>query len=107
MWSVQNYDGVFLPGFVAWEPSYRTEPVGLKFIDHMVANVAEGQMNRWVQWYADVLGFRQLVSFDDKDISTKYTALMSKVMTNGKRPHQIPDQRASTGPEEVTDRGVP
>ena len=92
-----NYDGVFLPGFVAWEPSYRTEPVGLKFIDHMVANVAEGQMNRWVQWYADVLGFRQLVSFDDKDISTKYTALMSKVMSNGNGRIKFPINEPAPG----------
>ncbi|CAH0999031.1 4-hydroxyphenylpyruvate dioxygenase [Neolewinella maritima] len=92
-----NYDGVFLPGFVAWEPSYRTEPVGLKFIDHMVANVAEGQMNRWVQWYADVLGFRQLVSFDDKDISTKFTALMSKVMSNGNGRIKFPINEPAPG----------
>ena len=92
-----NYDGVFLPGFVAWEPSYQSEPVGLKFIDHMVANVAEGQMNRWVQWYADVLGFRQLVSFDDKDISTKYTALMSKVMSNGNGRIKFPINEPAPG----------
>ncbi|WP_420457999.1 4-hydroxyphenylpyruvate dioxygenase [Neolewinella sp.] len=92
-----HYDGVFLPGFVAWEPSYYTEPVGLKYIDHMVANVAEGQMNRWVQWYADVLGFRQLVSFDDKDISTKYTALMSKVMANGNGRIKFPINEPAPG----------
>jgi 4-hydroxyphenylpyruvate dioxygenase len=91
------YHGVFLPGFVAWEPTYRPEPVGLKFIDHMVANVAEGQMNRWVQWYADVLGFRQLVSFDDKDISTKYTALMSKVMSNGNGRIKFPINEPAPG----------
>ena len=92
-----NYDGVFLPGFVAWEPTYRTESVGLKYIDHMVANVAEGQMNHWVQWYADVLGFRQLVSFDDKDISTKYTALMSKVMSNGNGRIKFPINEPAPG----------
>ena len=92
-----DYHGVFLPGFVAWEPSYRTEEVGLKFIDHMVANVAEGQMNKWVQWYADVLGFRQLVSFDDKDISTKYTALMSKVMSNGNGRIKFPINEPAPG----------
>jgi len=91
------YDGVFLPGFVAWEPEYRTEPVGLKYIDHMVANVAEGQMNKWVDWYADVLGFRQLVSFDDKDISTKYTALMSKVMSNGNGRIKFPINEPAPG----------
>ncbi|MBB4080160.1 4-hydroxyphenylpyruvate dioxygenase [Lewinella aquimaris] len=92
-----NYDGVFLPGFVAWEPEYRTEPVGLKYIDHMVANVAEGEMNKWVQWYADVLGFKQLVSFDDKDISTKYTALMSKVMSNGNGRIKFPINEPAPG----------
>ena len=92
-----DYHGVFLPGFVAWEPDYRTEEVGLKFIDHMVANVAEGQMNKWVQWYADVLGFRQLVSFDDKDISTKYTALMSKVMSNGNGRIKFPINEPAPG----------
>jgi 4-hydroxyphenylpyruvate dioxygenase len=91
------YSGVFLPGFVAWEPTYRPEPIGLKYIDHMVANVAEGQMNRWVQWYADVLGFRQLVSFDDKDISTKYTALMSKVMSNGNGRIKFPINEPAPG----------
>ena len=92
-----DYHGVFLPGFEAWEPSYRAEPVGLKFIDHMVANVAEGQMNRWVKWYADVLGFKQLVSFDDKDISTEYTALMSKVMSNGNGRIKFPINEPAPG----------
>ena len=91
------YDGVFLPGFVAWEPAYRPEPVGLKYVDHMVANVDEGQMNRWVDWYADVLGFRQLISFDDKDISTKYTALMSKVMSNGNGRIKFPINEPAPG----------
>ena len=91
------YEGVFLPGFVAWEPEYRPEPVGLKFVDHMVANVDEGQMNKWVQWYADVLGFKQLISFDDKDISTKYTALMSKVMSNGNGRIKFPINEPAPG----------
>ena len=91
------YGGVFLPGFVAWQPDYRSEPVGLKFVDHMVANVAEGQMNHWVDWYADVLGFKQLVSFDDKDISTEYTALMSKVMSNGNGRIKFPINEPAPG----------
>ena len=91
------YDGVFLPGFVAWEPAYRPGEVGLKYVDHMVANVDEGQMNRWVQWYADVLGFKQLISFDDKDISTKYTALMSKVMSNGNGRIKFPINEPAPG----------
>lgn len=78
----KNYKGVFLPGFIKWEPLYRPEPVGLRYVDHMVGNVDWGQMDVWAKFYADVMGFRQLISFDDKDISTEYTALMSKVMAN-------------------------
>ena len=91
------YDGVFLPGFTAWEPDYRPGPVGLKYVDHMVANVDEGQMNKWVNWYAEVLGFKQLISFDDKDISTKYTALMSKVMSNGNGRIKFPINEPAPG----------
>ena len=78
----RNYKGIFLPGFIKWEPHYKPEQVGLKYVDHMVGNVGWGEMNTWVKFYADVMGFRQLISFDDKDISTEYTALMSKVMAN-------------------------
>jgi 4-hydroxyphenylpyruvate dioxygenase len=78
----KNYKGLFLPGFVKWEPFYRPEPVGLRYIDHMVGNVDWGQMNTWAKFYADVMGFSQLISFDDTDISTEYTALMSKVMAS-------------------------
>jgi 4-hydroxyphenylpyruvate dioxygenase len=79
-----KYAGPFLPGFVAApadDPVAR--PVGLKHIDHMVANVALGEMNGWVRFYEDVMGFRLYQTFDDKDISTEYSALMSKVMANG------------------------
>jgi 4-hydroxyphenylpyruvate dioxygenase len=78
----KDYTGPFLPGFVKWEPAFRAEPLGLKYLDHMVGNVGWGEMNQWAKFYADVMGFSQLVSFDDKDISTEYTALMSKVMSN-------------------------
>ncbi|MBN2638991.1 MAG: 4-hydroxyphenylpyruvate dioxygenase [Bacteroidales bacterium] len=78
----KNYSGPFLPGFIAWEPEYRPEDTGLLYVDHIVGNVDEGEMNKVVAFYRDVMGFEQLVSFDDKDISTEYTALMSKVMTN-------------------------
>src|SRR5919199_1112844 len=82
-----RYRGVFAPGYRPLDPdrySPRTfRPAGLKAIDHIVANVEEGKMNEWVGWYHDVLGFSQLVSFDDKDISTEYSALMSKVVQNG------------------------
>jgi 4-hydroxyphenylpyruvate dioxygenase len=82
-----GYRGVFAPGYRQIDPERYQEktarPVGLAAIDHMVANVEEGKMNEWVQWYSKILGFDQLVSFDDKDISTEYSALMSKVVQNG------------------------
>ena len=79
----KNYSGVFLPGFVEWESDYNPAPVGLKYIDHMVGNVGWGQMNTWVKWYEEVMGFVNFLSFDDKQIHTEYSALMSKVMSNG------------------------
>jgi 4-hydroxyphenylpyruvate dioxygenase len=79
----KNYNGLFMPGYKKWESHYNPEPVGLKFIDHMVGNVDWGQMNKWCEFYAKVMGFAQIISFDDNDISTEYTALMSKVMSNG------------------------
>ncbi|MBM3979479.1 MAG: 4-hydroxyphenylpyruvate dioxygenase [Planctomycetes bacterium] len=82
-----RYRGVFAPGYRPIDPErYQDKtarPVGLAAIDHMVANVEEGKMNEWVGWYNKILGFNQLVSFDDKDISTEYSALMSKVVQNG------------------------
>jgi len=78
----KKYNGVFLPGFVKWEPHYNPGPVGLEYVDHIVGNVARGEMNTWAKFYHDVMGFSQLISFDDKDISTEYTALMSKVMAS-------------------------
>jgi len=79
----KNYNGTFLPGFKKWESDYNPEPMGLKFIDHMVGNVGWGQMDVWVKWYEDVMGFENFLSFDDKQIHTEYSALMSKVMSNG------------------------
>lgn len=79
----KNYKGTFMPGFKEWKSDYNPEPVGLKFIDHMVGNVGWGQMNTWVKWYEDVMGFVNFLSFDDKQIHTEYSALMSKVMSNG------------------------
>lgn len=93
----KNYRGPFLPGFDAWSPEYRPKPLGLKFIDHMVSNVALGEMNTWVKWYAEVMDFKQLISFDDKDISTKYTALMSKVMSNGNGRVKFPINEPAPG----------
>ena len=79
----KNYNGAFLPRFKEWNSDYNPTSVGLKYIDHMVGNVGWGQMNRWVKWYEDVMGFENFLSFDDKQIHTEYSALMSKVMSNG------------------------
>lgn len=79
----KNYKGSFLPGYREWKSDYNPAPTGLKFIDHMVGNVGWGEMNTWVKWYEDVMGFVNFLSFDDKQIHTEYSALMSKVMSNG------------------------
>jgi 4-hydroxyphenylpyruvate dioxygenase len=79
----KNYRGRFLPGFGEPRNPLDVEPVGLKYVDHCVGNVELGQMNRWVKFYEDVMGFKLLITFDDKDISTEYSALMSKVVSNG------------------------
>jgi len=78
-----DYTGPFMPGFVKWEPAFRSIETGLQHVDHCVGNVGWNQMNPWVKFYEDVMGFRNILSFDDKDISTEYSALMSKVMSNG------------------------
>lgn len=93
----KNYNGIFLPGFKKWEPHYSPEPVGLRYVDHMVGNVGWNEMNKWVDFYKNVMGFAQLVSFDDKDISTDYTALMSKVMTNGNGRIKFPINEPAEG----------
>lgn len=93
----KNYHGVFMPGFEPWETEYRPTPTGLKYIDHMVGNVELGAMNRWSNFYVDVMGFANLVTFDDKDISTEYTALMSKVMTNGNGRIKFPINEPAKG----------
>ncbi|MBD0257341.1 MAG: 4-hydroxyphenylpyruvate dioxygenase, partial [Cytophagales bacterium] len=92
-----KYNGVFLPGFVEWKSDYNPAPAGLKYVDHMVANVGWGEMNQWVNFYAKILGFAQLISFDDKDISTDYTALMSKVMSNGNGRIKFPINEPAEG----------
>lgn len=93
----KDYHGVFMPGFKEWKPEFETEPVGLKYVDHMVGNVELGQMNEWVKFYEEVLGFKQIMSFDDKDISTEYTALMSKVMSNGNGRIKFPINEPAAG----------
>ncbi|WP_138989944.1 4-hydroxyphenylpyruvate dioxygenase [Larkinella sp. C7] len=93
----RQYGGVFLPGYKTWEPEYHPDDVGLKYVDHMVGNVGWNEMNIWVNFYANVMGFSQLVSFDDKDISTDYTALMSKVMSNGNGRIKFPINEPAEG----------
>jgi 4-hydroxyphenylpyruvate dioxygenase len=78
-----QYKGVFMPGFREWETGYNPEPTGLLYVDHCVGNVGWNQMNPWVKFYEEVMGFKNILTFDDKDISTEYSALMSKVMSNG------------------------
>jgi len=92
-----NYRGAFMPGYAPLNREFQPADCGLKFIDHMVGNVGWGEMNTWVEFYAKVMGFNQLVSFDDKDISTEYTALMSKVMSNGNGRIKFPINEPAEG----------
>jgi len=93
----KNYKGLFLPGYVRWDTEYKPTPTGLQYIDHMVGNVALGEMNQWSKFYEEVMGFANIVTFDDKDISTDYTALMSKVMSNGNGRIKFPINEPATG----------
>ncbi len=93
----RNYTGLFLPGFVAATSEYTPSPVGLKYVDHCVGNVELGKMNVWVEFYSKVLGFFNLLTFDDKDISTEYSALMSKVMSNGNGRIKFPINEPASG----------
>lgn len=94
----KDYDGVFLPGFKKWEtPDYNPTSTGLKYVDHMVGNVGWNKMDHWVGFYENVLGFKNILSFDDKDISTEYTALMSKVMSNGNGRIKFPINEPAEG----------
>jgi 4-hydroxyphenylpyruvate dioxygenase len=79
----KNYSGAFLPGYKKWESSYNPAETGLLYVDHCVGNVGWNKMNEWVRFYEEVMGFRNIISFDDSDISTEYSALMSKVMSSG------------------------
>jgi len=93
----KNYRGMFLPGFQPREPRYRAEPTGLLHVDHCVGNVELGKMNEWVGFYERVMGFKNLVSFDDEDISTEYSSLMSKVMANGNERIKFPINEPAQG----------
>ena len=93
----RNYKGLFLPGFQTVNPGYSPAPVGLQYVDHCVGNVELGAMNTWVNFYQDVMGFRNLVSFDDKDISTEYSSLMSKVVASGNDRIKFPINEPAQG----------
>jgi len=93
----KNYSGVFLPGFQKWESEYNPSTTGLRYIDHMVGNVGWGEMNKWGEFYAKTMGFANLITFDDNDISTQFTALMSKVMTNGNGRIKFPINEPAEG----------
>ena len=93
----RNYKGLFLPGFTAKKPRYQPRETGLQYVDHCVGNVELGQMNRWVEFYEKVMGFKNLISFDDEDISTEYSSLMSKVMSNGNERIKFPINEPAKG----------
>ena len=93
----KNYNGVFMPGFRKWETVYNPTDTGLLYVDHCVGNVGWNQMNKWVKFYEDVMGFRNILSFDDNDISTEYSALMSKVMSNGNGYVKFPINEPAEG----------
>jgi len=92
-----NYSGPFLPGYEARKSVYPAKSVGLQFVDHCVGNVELGGMNKWVKFYQDVMGFKLLITFDDKDISTEYSALMSKVVSNGNGYVKFPINEPAKG----------
>lgn len=93
----RNYKGLFLPGFVPRSSPLKAVTTGLKYVDHCVGNVELGKMNEWVGFYSRVLGFFNLLSFDDKDISTEYSSLMSKVMSNGNGRIKFPINEPAAG----------
>ncbi len=93
----KNYRGLFMPGFVPAESPFKPGPTGLKYVDHCVGNVELGKMNEWVKFYEDVLGFTNILTFDDKTINTEYSALMSKVMSNGNGRIKFPINEPAEG----------
>ncbi len=92
-----NYKGAFMPGYRVWKSDYNPAPTGLLHVDHCVGNVGWNQMNPWVKFYEDVMGFKNILSFDDNDISTEYSALMSKVMSNGNGYVKFPINEPAEG----------
>jgi 4-hydroxyphenylpyruvate dioxygenase len=92
-----NYTGVFMPGYADWVSDYQPSSTGLLYVDHCVGNVGWNQMNRWVDFYEKVMGFKNILTFDDADISTEYSALMSKVMSNGNGMVKFPINEPAEG----------
>lgn len=92
-----NYAGVYLPGYRATSHQRPADDTGLRFVDHVVCNVELGSMDRWANFYADILGFSQLHHFDDEAISTEYTALMSKVLWDGEGRIKLPINEPADG----------
>ncbi|MEM1269233.1 MAG: 4-hydroxyphenylpyruvate dioxygenase [Bacteroidota bacterium] len=92
-----SYDGLFMPGFEPGIGGLDVEPVGIQYVDHCVGNVAEGDMDTWVAFYRDVLGFTEYIHFDEEDISTEYSALMSKVMAGGRGRIKFPINEPAEG----------
>lgn len=93
----KHYKGLFMPGYKEWKTDYRPTETGLLYVDHCVGNVGWNEMNTWVEFYERVMGFRNLISFDDSDISTEYSALMSKVMSNGNGRVKFPINEPAEG----------
>jgi 4-hydroxyphenylpyruvate dioxygenase len=95
-----------LPGYKEWKSDYNPEPTGLKYIDHMVGNVGWNEMNTWVKFYEEVMGFVNFLSFDDKQINTEYSALMSKVMSNGNGRIKFPINEPAEGKKNHKSRSI-
>lgn len=93
----KNYNGIFMPGYKAWKSNYNPKEAGLLHVDHCVGNVGWNRMNETVKWYEDVMGFVNILSFDDKQINTEYSALMSKVMSNGNGYVKFPINEPAEG----------
>ncbi|MFN8358949.1 MAG: 4-hydroxyphenylpyruvate dioxygenase [Candidatus Kapaibacterium sp.] len=93
----KKYNGPFLPGFIEWKSEYNPPEMGFQYVDHCVGNVELGKMNTWAKFYEEVLGFKNIITFDDKDISTEYTALMSKVMSSGNGYIKFPINEPAQG----------
>ncbi len=93
----KKYNGPFLPGFIEWKSEYNPPDMGFQYVDHCVGNVELGKMNTWAKFYEEVLGFKNIITFDDKDISTEYTALMSKVMSSGNGYIKFPINEPAQG----------